>query len=503
MKKIIILIIAILSIAVNAQAVTIEELLWQALKYQYVVKYVPGEGVLVPTAQRILPAVISAGGTGATKFAFDLTGMGLSAVLSNLLCADALDNENDNSKASIQNAMGKQAENWTRNFVKRKFVSDVYQGVDGEWAYIPSNMKSTFQTKYLYTTDFKTCPVNYCELKAWYSLYYYRERADAYKDMTEELDSSNEFSSWWEIKNVTTNDPSYGGSYACTGGFTCQWQYDTTIYEGYYIIPENYVYNESYLAPFITSDNVQGRKIKYYFVQIYLIQTHEGETTHNYYYMFSFYASDEYVPSKDIEIEAVIQALNETGITTNQINALASTYGDVFSNTENTHRSDPAYGSTEKDIIDNTTIYVTNNISNVVNETVNNYDYTSSTGVTYINSQGDPNQYDGGEGSQGSFTGGSYTQQRAGSAFEPLYDDFETLFSNFITSMKATSLFGLQSSLFSELPTSEICTYELDCGSYGKHEISFCDWSTGLTILKAIILLAFSGCAVRIVMLKG
>jgi hypothetical protein len=182
------------------------------------------------------------------------------------------------------------------------------------------------------------------------------------------------------------------------------------------------------------------------------------------------------------------------------ISALQSYYTDVFSNSQNNHRNDMAYGSTSQTLLSAVNNYVTNNVSNNVETTINNNYYSSSTSTTVINEQGNTTGSEGESG--GTFIGGTYSNQRAGNAYEPEYDDFQTLFNDFMTSMKGTSLFSMPSTFTGSIPTSTVCTYEIDCGQFGKHIVDFCSWDTALLILKAIMLLCFSWWSMRIIILK-
>jgi hypothetical protein len=97
----------------------------------------------------------------------------------------------------------------------------------------------------------------------------------------------------------------------------------------------------------------------------------------------------------------------------------------------------------------------------------------------------------------------TYNQQRAGADYEAEYDDFGTLFSNFITDLKGKSLFSVSSNITSNVPGSSITLYQLNFGSYGSHTFDFSGMSTALLVFKEIILILFATYALRIVILKG
>lgn len=88
--------------------------------------------------------------------------------------------------------------------------------------------------------------------------------------------------------------------------------------------------------------------------------------------------------------------------------------------------------------------------------------------------------------------------------FVPTVGDFSGLFTSFIASMKATSLFSLPGALYNGIPTSSECTMTVEMAENygGTQTVSFCGW-TWLTILRGVLMLIGTYIAIRIVMVSG
>ncbi|MCX6159726.1 MAG: hypothetical protein NTV87_00110 [Ignavibacteriae bacterium] len=499
MKKILLIIFAILimlSGSGSVNAFVISDAYWAQ---------VAGSG-----ADKILPIQIKAAGAP-VAYAYMLSSAGLGAFVADLALAEAFYNDDDTMKGLIQSAINQQAETWTRDQAKKKFVSSHIQpGPDGPYLAVPVNFYNIFGSQYYNkggsyaVNDFHSLLNPAWDASYQYNLpftfrmnlYYYK--GDAYDDMKYELDVTNVNSTYWSLRNNPV--PCGLSGYACDNGYTCTCSSDGLIHEIYFWLPPSSVLDGSYKVPYITADNSNGYKAKAYYIAVKMRQDGYGSFNEIYQVIWAFFASDEFGPSNDVELKGVIASLTNA-VPTNIVSPVETFYTDFFSNPANAHRNQAAYGDANDTTYNQVNNYVTNNVSTSVNETVNNQYYQTTNNQTVISTNGTIQQQ--GQSSSGTFIGGSYGQQRAGDAFEPLYDDFSTLFSNFFTSVKATSLFSMPGHLTNNLPSSEVCTYSLNCGSFGIHTVSFCNWATALLILKAIVLLAFSAWALRIVILKG
>jgi hypothetical protein len=87
----------------------------------------------------------------------------------------------------------------------------------------------------------------------------------------------------------------------------------------------------------------------------------------------------------------------------------------------------------------------------------------------------------------------------------PVVGDFAGLFSNFLTTMKSSSLFSLPGLLSSSVPSGGECSWAVDMSSRfgGSQNISICNWSTGLSAIKAVLLCIASIGAVGIIAKGG
>lgn len=93
------------------------------------------------------------------------------------------------------------------------------------------------------------------------------------------------------------------------------------------------------------------------------------------------------------------------------------------------------------------------------------------------------------------------------SASDPYGDDTEIDISGrvnqFFSDIRGTTLFSLPDRLLSGLPSGGSPVMSVDCGRWGVKTVDFSSMSSALQIIKTIFLIAFSFCAIRIVVLKG
>lgn len=127
--------------------------------------------------------------------------------------------------------------------------------------------------------------------------------------------------------------------------------------------------------------------------------------------------------------------------------------------------------------------------------TTNNTTYNTTTNNYYEN--------------QGTFAPLSqYNQgtQTTKSAFEqPEVGDFSKLMSDFIDTMQNTDLFSLPGLMTSSIPSGGDCQLTINLGQHfgGTKTISFCEWATALSYIKAVLLCLASVVAVGIVCKGG
>jgi len=91
--------------------------------------------------------------------------------------------------------------------------------------------------------------------------------------------------------------------------------------------------------------------------------------------------------------------------------------------------------------------------------------------------------------------------------FEEPYDpgpyDIPTRFTSFLNNVKSTGLFSFSSSFFNSLPGGGSPIYTVEAGTYGTHTIDLSEtMSTGLAVLKTVLLLLFGFLSIRVVILK-
>ncbi len=93
------------------------------------------------------------------------------------------------------------------------------------------------------------------------------------------------------------------------------------------------------------------------------------------------------------------------------------------------------------------------------------------------------------------------------SPFDTPYDpgafNIPLRFARFLDNVRASSLFNLPSSFFNSLPGGGSPVYEIEAGQYGHHTIDLSQtMSTGLAVLKTILLACFGFLSIRVVILK-
>lgn len=101
------------------------------------------------------------------------------------------------------------------------------------------------------------------------------------------------------------------------------------------------------------------------------------------------------------------------------------------------------------------------------------------------------------------YTGGAALTM--GAAAVPEVGDFAGLFSNFLSTMQGTPLFSLPGLLSASVPSGGSCSMTVNMSARfgGVHTVSICNWDTGLSYLKAVLLCIASIFAVGIVAKGG
>lgn len=88
-------------------------------------------------------------------------------------------------------------------------------------------------------------------------------------------------------------------------------------------------------------------------------------------------------------------------------------------------------------------------------------------------------------------------------AYNPGSFDIPARFTSFLSNVKSTGLFSFSSSFFNSLPGGGSPIYTVEAGTYGTHTIDLSEtMSTGLTVLKTVLLLLFGFLSIRVVILK-
>jgi hypothetical protein len=136
----------------------------------------------------------------------------------------------------------------------------------------------------------------------------------------------------------------------------------------------------------------------------------------------------------------------------------------------------------------------TNKITNVVN---NNGDETNYYTTSINNSEVTPAV------PIGPYTGGNVIGL---APYEtPTVGNFTGLFTGFLNTMRNTPLFSLPGLLSSSVPSGGECTYQVNMSQRfgGVHTVSICNWATGLSYMKAVLLCISSILAVMIISKGG
>lgn len=181
--------------------------------------------------------------------------------------------------------------------------------------------------------------------------------------------------------------------------------------------------------------------------------------------------------------------------------AIYQKYGDSFTNNQNPSAQIQPYGSETGTAVQTAGNDVIMNLPQAVKNTISTQSTANQSGSTVIGDSGSQTQPS--QQTSISVTGGQYSPQRAGSDFVPVFDDFQDLFQTFINAMKNTTLFSLPGRFYNNIPTSNVCEMQINCGQFfGTHTVSFCNWSGILAGFKAVILVIFSYLAVRVIVLK-
>lgn len=81
--------------------------------------------------------------------------------------------------------------------------------------------------------------------------------------------------------------------------------------------------------------------------------------------------------------------------------------------------------------------------------------------------------------------------------------DISGRFHQFLTDMKATSLFSLPSQMIGTIPGGGTSIVTFSGGRFGNHTYDFSTWGSILTTLKALVMVICGISAVKIVTLKG
>jgi hypothetical protein len=425
-------------------------------------------------AVRALPVILKAGSYEVT---YTLKGRALWQFLSVLGLTSAL--SSSDMKQKVQAAIGKTSESWSYNSEAIALESNAVQNPDdyvSDYTFYNYWASWTNGGAYLTALNNANCNETYKTCYSWNlpDGHFYHWGKKAYDTLSSiGAPPGTPLTANPEIGTVSVN-------------FTSQ---------QFFIIPDSF-------------KRSSGNIYTFYFYRWGSSVEESGWTTYTWRYIFFYEPSenmdDDYMV--DTDNIATILASNETnGINNTERNTLYTTIASQFQNTweseSDPQRQLPGYNwygdGTVIDVADDET---SAELPEAVRETVNEAAGAKLSGTSAITSTGQ--QINESE-SEGTFIGGTYTNQRAGTAYEPEYDDFETLFSAFMTSMKGTSLFSMPSTFTGSIPTSTVCTYDIDCGQFGEHTVNFCSWDTALLILKAIMLLCFSWWAMRIIILKN
>lgn len=87
--------------------------------------------------------------------------------------------------------------------------------------------------------------------------------------------------------------------------------------------------------------------------------------------------------------------------------------------------------------------------------------------------------------------------------YNPGEYDISGRFSQFLNNVKSSGLFSFSNDFFNSLPGGGSPIYEIEAGQYGHHTIDLSDTlSTGLAVLKTILLVCFGFLSIRAVIMK-
>ena len=80
---------------------------------------------------------------------------------------------------------------------------------------------------------------------------------------------------------------------------------------------------------------------------------------------------------------------------------------------------------------------------------------------------------------------------------------YSTRFNGFITDMKSSGLFALPTQFLGNIPGGGTSVFNLDFGRMGKTTFDLASYSTGISIIRILVLFVFSVCGFKIITLKG
>jgi len=141
-----------------------------------------------------------------------------------------------------------------------------------------------------------------------------------------------------------------------------------------------------------------------------------------------------------------------------------------------------------------TTTYIVDNQS-YTNTTTTTYDADgNSTGTTTSTSSSPTSDAE----SFGSIETSGFTEP-----YNPGEFDIPARFTQFLNNVKSSGLFSFSNDFFNSLPGGGSSVYEIEAGQYGHHTIDLSDTlSTGLAVLKTILLVCFGFLSIRAVIMK-
>ena len=152
-------------------------------------------------------------------------------------------------------------------------------------------------------------------------------------------------------------------------------------------------------------------------------------------------------------------------------------------------------------------------VTNVITYNVDGNTYTETTTTTYNssgNQTGSTTSTSIASSGTGTGTGTGDTEsfsaiQNSGFAqpYNPGEYDISGRFTQFLNNVKSSGLFSFSNDFFNSLPGGGSPVYEIEAGRYGHHTIDLSDTlSTGLAVLKTILLVCFGFLSIRAVIMK-